>query len=130
MLISTFALFLTITYMSKQTVIQKEDSIQIKIEVLLFEEHETFVAYCPALELSSYGVDQKDAKKAFEGALDIFVKETTKRGTLEKLLLKLGWSLEQKPKLNYRPPVFNLKDQQSLLLKNPSIYQESMAMPV
>jgi hypothetical protein len=116
--------------MSKQTVTRKEGSVHINIEVMLFKEHDTFVAYCPALELSSYGVNQADAKKAFEGALSIFIKETSKRGTLEKFLLKLGWSLEQKPKVNYRPPVLNLKDQQNLLLKNPSIYQERISMPL
>lgn len=116
--------------MAKQTLRQKADSFYVNIEVLLFEEHGSFVAYCPALELSSYGDDEKDAKKAFEGALKIFLKDTAEKGTLEKFLLKLGWQLQQKPKANYQPRQFSLKEHQTLLHKNPSIYHERMAMPV
>ena len=116
--------------MAKQTLTQKADSFHVNVEVLLFEEHGSFVAYCPALELSSYGDDKNDAKNAFEEALKIFIDDTSKKGTLEKFLLKLGWQLQQKPKANYQPPQFLLRDHQVLLHKNPSVYQERMAMPV
>lgn len=116
--------------MAKQTITQKSNTFSVNIEVFLFEEYGSFVAYCPALELSSYGDDKNEAKKAFDGALKIFLKDTTEKGTLEKFLLKLGWQLQQKPKANYQPPQFSIKEHQTLLHKNPSVYQERMAMPV
>ena len=115
--------------MNKQTLLKRGDTIQVKVDVLLFEEHGSFVAYCPALELSSYGDDQIDAKKAFDGAMKIFIKETTSKGTLEKYLLKLGWQLQQKPKMVYQPPTFSIQESKRFLNKNPTIYNERVAMP-
>ena len=115
--------------MSKQTLLKRGDTIQVQVDVLLFEEYGSFVAYCPALELSSYGDDQSDAKKAFDGAMKIFIKETTTKGTLEKYLLKLGWHLQQKPKMVYQPPTFSIQESKRFLHKNPTIYNERVAMP-
>lgn len=100
--------------MAKQALTRRIDTFKVDIEVLLFKEHGSFVAYCPALQLSSYGDDEQDARKAFEGALKIFLKDTAEKGTLEKFLLKLGWQLQQKPKAKYQPPQFSLKEHEEI----------------
>lgn len=115
--------------MSKQTLLKSDSSIQVQVDVLIFEEHGSYVAYCPALEVSSYGDTKDEAKKAFDGAMNIFIKETTTKGTLEKYLLKLGWQLQQKPKRVYQPPTFSLQESKRFLHKNPTIYNERVAMP-
>lgn len=76
-------------------------NIELNVAVLLLKEEETFVAYCPALELSSYGKTEEEAKEYFEDALQIFLKDTLEMGTLEKCLLKFGWSLKSD---FYEPP--------------------------
>jgi hypothetical protein len=116
--------------MAKNTVLKSKHSININVQVVLFEEDNMWVAYCPALELSSYGDDQREAKKAFDEAMNIFLSETDRKGTLERYLLKLGWQLQQKPKLVYNQPVFSLQENQKLLQKNPKIYNERVAIPV
>jgi predicted RNase H-like HicB family nuclease len=78
--------------------------IRVKVPVMMFKEGDYFVAYCPALELSSYDKTAEEAKKAFEQALEIFIEETERRGTLERVLLSLGWTLKQKPHCRYEPP--------------------------
>lgn len=113
----------------KQTLANHGNYIQVQVDVLIFQEHESYVAYCPALELSSYGEDQEDAKKAFDGAMKIFIKDSTKKGTLEKYLLKLGWQLQHKPKMVYQPPTFSLQESKRFLHKNPTIINERVAMP-
>jgi predicted RNase H-like HicB family nuclease len=60
-----------------------------------------YLAYCPALELSSYGDSAADARAAFEEALVLLMEDTIQRGTLEKYLLKLGWTLRRTA---YEPP--------------------------
>ena len=65
-------------------------AIKMNLQVALFKEENQFVAYCPALELSSYGDNPKEAKQAFEEALEIFIEETSEKGTLENALLQLG----------------------------------------
>lgn len=82
----------------------KMEQIKLSVAVFLTKEGESYVAYCPALELSSYGDTIDDAKEGFEDALNIFVEETHKKGTLEKMLLHLGWTLRQKPIPIYDPP--------------------------
>lgn len=116
--------------MAKNTFAKSKNSININVQVVLFQEDDMWVAYCPALELSSYGDSQKDAKNAFDEAMTIFLKETDRKGTLERYLLKLGWQLQQKPKPVYNQPSFSLKDNQRLLRKNPHIYNERVAIPV
>ena len=74
------------------------------VQVFLVSEDDVFVAYCPALELSSYGDSIEDARHAFGEAMQIFVHDTQAKGTLEKELLKLGWKLQQRPIVNYEPP--------------------------
>jgi predicted RNase H-like HicB family nuclease len=90
--------------MKKQTITRMKNSFKVEVAIVINKEYDSFVAYSPALELSSYGDSEKEALVAFDDALDIFIEETTKKGTLEKVLLKLGWTLRQVPKVEYRPP--------------------------
>jgi predicted RNase H-like HicB family nuclease len=78
--------------------------VEVKIQLLLLKEEDSYVAYCPALELSSYGNTIKEAKSAFEDALAIFIEETTKMGTMKDVLLHLGWTLQLE---NYMPPSYS-----------------------
>jgi len=75
--------------------------LSVEVPVLIFEEDGQWIAYCPHLEVSSYGDNEEEARAAFEEALEIFFEETVSRGTLEKELVSLGWSLTSN---DYRPP--------------------------
>ena len=96
--------------------------ISVGLEVVFYEEGDYMVAYCPALDLSSFGKDENDAKNSFVDALDIFIEETHKRGTLEKILLDLGWSLRKKPSADYKPPMTD----DMIKLKYPHIIQNKI----
>jgi len=92
--------------MRKQTIIRGKNSILVSLSVLLGKEGDYYIAYCPALDLSAYGRSEKEAKASFETSLNIFFEEAVKNGTLEKLLLRLGWTLRQAPEVKYEPPEF------------------------
>jgi len=79
--------------------------IELKLQIFLIPEGDYVNAFCPALELSSFGKDEKDALEGFEEALKIFVEETQKKGTLERVLLDLGWRLVKFPAPDYQPPL-------------------------
>lgn len=79
--------------------------VHAKLEVLLIEEDDQWVAYCPALQISSYGDTQREARGAFEEAWRITLEELVKRGSLERELLRLGWRLVSVPRPIYEPPV-------------------------
>jgi predicted RNase H-like HicB family nuclease len=107
-----------------------ENSIKVEVSILLLKENGNFVAYCPALELSSYGDSEQEAKGAFEEALEIFLEETTHKGTLEKELLKRGWTLQQSPKVNYHPPRISEKKLFQLMKsKTHNVITEKIAIP-
>lgn len=116
--------------MAKNALSPNRNSVNVNVQIVLFQEDGMWVAYCPALELSSYGDDQEEAKEAFEEAMKIFLSETNRKGTLERYLLKLGWQLQQKPKLMYNQPNLSLQKNRRLLRKNPQIYNERVAIPV
>lgn len=79
----------------------------LTLNVTFIKEDEMFVAYSPALDLSSCGESFEKAKKNFEEAVDIFIVECTKDGTLHEVLESLGWKLEVKnkpPSSRWLPP--------------------------
>lgn len=90
--------------MPNQRVEHDGKSIVFQVQVFLIPEGEQVVAFCPALNLSTYGENEEDAKVAFGEALDIFVEDTQEKGTLDKILLDLGWTLTKRPTPKYDPP--------------------------
>ena len=45
--------------------------IEVQLNVYSFKEDESYIAYCPALDLSSYGTTENNAKASFEEILAI-----------------------------------------------------------
>jgi hypothetical protein len=112
----------------KSSTLHVGDEIKVDVSVYLFQEGKQWLAYCPVLELSSYGDSEEDAKNAFEDALEIFITETTANGSLEKALLKLGWILKQQPEPMYQPPAVN---GEKMFKKNPAnVYNELVSLPL
>lgn len=76
--------------------------ISFSLPVNIIKEGESFIAYTPALDLSTVGDTLAEAKNRFKEAVNVFFEETSKAGTLDKALSELGW---QKKKKQYYPPV-------------------------
>lgn len=112
--------------MTKQEIHKGSNFTNVVIDVLVGSQEEYYVAYCPALELSSYGKTEKEARKNFETELDIFLEETEKRGSLEKILLKLGWCLKQLPSPAYIPPRYS---SHPIQINQPQTFSETVAIP-
>jgi predicted RNase H-like HicB family nuclease len=79
-------------------------TVEVSLDVLLIKDGDYIVSFCPALDLSSFGDTEDDAKQAFDEAVGIFFEEISKKGTLEKVLLNLGWQLRKLPSASYLPP--------------------------
>ena len=93
----------------------KTDSYKIFTQVI--KERDTYVIYSPALDLSAYGPSIEQAKKNFHDTVTIFLRETEKKGTLEELLLELGWEkVEKDDKPRWNPPQLITNDVESVLL--------------
>lgn len=75
-----------------------------RLPVIFLKEDDTIVAYTPALDLSTCGRTIEEAKASFEKAADIFFRECIKRGTLEEVLLSLGWKKSRTRPRTWSPP--------------------------
>ena len=83
--------------------IHKGEKIELQLSVLVFEQGDYFVAYCPSLELSSYGVNIEDAKVGFDDAMHIYLEHCIEHGTLKKDMEDHGWTIDPKTH-KYAPP--------------------------
>ena len=74
----------------------------ITLEVKIFKEGDVYVAFCPELNVSSFGDDIENAKRSLREALEAFLEECEAMGTLEEVLEEAGfvkekdrWALEE-----------------------------------
>ncbi len=75
---------------------------EVNLPVTIFKEGKSYVAYSPALDLSTCASTYKKAQVRFSEIVEIFFEELSEMGTLESVLTGLGW---QKIKSNWQPPV-------------------------
>lgn len=77
-------------------------AVKFALPFSILREDDSFIAYTPALDLSTAGSTFEEAQKNFEEAVNIFFKELVEMGTLDDVLVELGW---QKQNNNFVPPV-------------------------
>lgn len=78
------------------------EKAQFALSVIVMKEGDSFVAFSPALDLSTAGDTFDEAKKRFEEAVGIFFEEISRKNTVDRALSELGW---QKRNREYIPPV-------------------------
>ena len=78
--------------------------LKCKLPVIIFEEDNSHILYCPALDLSGYGETESDASNSFNIVLSEYFRYTTNKGTLAADLLKLGWTIRKSLKKKATPP--------------------------
>ena len=74
---------------------------QINLTVSVLKQAGRYIAYSPALDLSTSGKTEKEAKRRFEEASAIFMEELDAAGTLYDVLRELGLYQVQK---QWSPP--------------------------
>ena len=79
-------------------------SVDVQVGIMYEEGSGEYIAYCPALNVSSFGESQKDAMRSIDQAIKLFVEETCEKGTFNQCLLDLGWRIMLKPIPEFRPP--------------------------
>ena len=85
--------------------------LEFNLSVSILREGKKFIAYTPALDLSTSGESYKEAKKRFEEIVGIFFKEIIKKGTFEEVLRDLGWRRIQ---AKWSPPVVISQESQTI----------------
>jgi len=67
-------------------------TVKVQLPLLLWKEDDQYVAYTPALELSSCGASQEEAVAQFGEAVELFFETAEERKVLRELLESLGWT--------------------------------------
>ena len=84
---------------------------QASLPVTFLREGDQFVAYTPALDLSTSGSSFEQAKTRFGEIVGIFFEECLNMGTLESVLSDLGW---KKRNSGWNPPTVVAQDIQTV----------------
>ena len=79
-------------------------SIACNLPLIIFQEKDVIVYYCPALDISGYGSNDEDARKSFEITLDEYFRYTINKNTLGDDLRRLGWVVKKKITNRVVPP--------------------------
>jgi hypothetical protein len=88
------------------------------LPVSVIKEGDSFIAYSPALDLSTVGDSFEEAQTRFGEAVQIFFEEITQKGTVEEALTQLGW---QKLNSELIPPVVVSNTTQQFSVPNLSL---------
>ncbi len=67
-----------------------------KLPVTIIKQGRSYVAFSPALDLSTSGKTEKQAKSRFAEATTLFIEEIFETGTASDVLSDLGWTKVQK----------------------------------
>ena len=77
----------------------KPDFLQLNIDIL--KQGNRYVAYSPALDISTSGKSEEEVRKRFAENVEIFFEELNEAGTLKEVLYELGWKKVSK---KWQPP--------------------------
>ena len=77
---------------SKSASIRKIEN-RINLPLIIFEEGGAIICYCPALDLSGYGVNEMEALESYQYVLAEYFNDTMETNTLGKDLKRLGWKI-------------------------------------
>jgi len=90
--------------------------LSYELPVSITKQGRRFVAYTPALDISTSGKSVKDVQKRFQEIAALFLEEIFDSGTASDVLTELGWQKMQK---KWSPP--KIISSSSLGIKVPSL---------
>lgn len=84
--------------------------MNFKLPVTIFKEGKMFIAYSPALDLSTSAKTFEEVKKRFIEAVNIFFEELHEMGTTDEVLKELGWKKHKKKWLPLTPVAHEIQE--------------------
>ena len=76
-------------------------NLSFSLPVLITKQGRRFVAYTPALDISTSGKSEKDVKNKFAELANLFFEEIIESKTAKEILSELGWTKIEK---KWTPP--------------------------
>ncbi|MEK7535681.1 MAG: hypothetical protein AAB590_01540 [Patescibacteria group bacterium] len=85
-------------------------NLKFNIQFDILREGKSFIAYSPALDLSTHAKTLKKAKERFTEAMELYFESLIAHDKLEETLHNLGWSIS---KGTYIPPMIVAREMSS-----------------
>jgi hypothetical protein len=80
----------------------------VSVGIVQFKDTGNYVLFAPALEVYGYGKTVGEARASFALSMQEFLEYTDNKGTLEKELTRLGWSIKgSKRNKRFKVPEFS-----------------------
>jgi predicted RNase H-like HicB family nuclease len=81
-----------------------DNVIELQLNILVFQQGDYYVAYCPSLNLSSYGDTIEEAKLGFNEVMEAYLEECRENNSLHEDLIKNGWKINIQNNKKAEPP--------------------------
>jgi predicted RNase H-like HicB family nuclease len=91
----------------------QSNQIELNLAVNFIAEGDQVIAYTPALDISTVGKDEKEAKERFSELVRMFINDLVENNTVDVVLSELGW---KKTNEQWSPPTIT---QQSINVEVP-----------
>lgn len=107
-----------------------QEEYRFQIDFYLFREDGLYIAYCPALDLSSSGETHTEAVSNFYEAFQLYVETCLEAGTLIDDLKQQGWEVKD---ATIAPPKFMFlmkKPEFSSLIESQIDYERIVSHPL
>lgn len=108
--------------------------MSIKLDVYIFSEDNTVIAYSPALDLCGYGYTDEEAKESFHIAVSEYLNFGLTHKTLVADLRSHGWKVRSLKQRKMASPTFDtmLRNSDTLrdILENKDYRKESQPLPL
>lgn len=93
------------------------EKFQVKFTNQIWQEGKMFVSYCPELDVSSCGKTRIEAKKNILEAIELFLEEAKKIGSLNDILKEAGFVKQRdKTKVIWQAPEILSLEKLSLVI--------------
>ena len=83
-------------------------SIRVSLDVYLFMDGDSYIAYSPALDLSGYGTSEEEAKQSFSIVIEQYIKYGLSTRSLVKDLREHGWKVKSFKQRKMSAPSFDM----------------------
>ena len=70
-----------------------KSGVEISVSLFVFKEGDTYIAYCPSLDLSGYDLTEESARADFDYMLSDYLSNQLRNGTLRADLALHGWKV-------------------------------------
>lgn len=106
--------------MSQGEIVVKDGKVQsVRLSTRIFKQGSQIVIHSDSLDFCTSGDTIEQARANFHDAIHIFLEDLFEQGTLQEILLELGWSEQED---SWIPPAWECREYDSMTHEMTSVH--------